>query len=50
MKKFFSAIDIPKLSENQAKLCEEVLTKNNSCNSLKNIQNDNSPGNHVFLK
>ena len=29
MKKFFSAIDIPKLSENQAKLCEEVLTKNN---------------------
>ena len=29
MKKFFSAVDIPKLSENQVKLCEEVLTKNN---------------------
>ena len=29
MKKFFSAVDIPKLSENQGKLCEEVLTKNN---------------------
>ena len=50
MKNFFSAVDIPKLSENQAKLCEEVLTKNNSYNFLKNIQSDNSLGNHVLLK
>ena len=27
MKNFFSDVDIPKLSENQVKLCEENLTE-----------------------
>ena len=34
---FFSNVDIPKLSENQAKLCEENLAEKFLYNSLKNI-------------
>ena len=45
METFFSYVDIPKLSENQAKLCEENLTGKDLYNSLKNMQSDKSPGN-----
>ena len=40
-----SDVDIPKLSENQAKLCEKV-----KYNSLKNMQSDKSPGNDELTK
>ena len=33
------------LTENQAKLCKEDLTKKDLCNFLKRMQNDKSPGN-----
>ena len=41
MEKFFSDVDIPELSENQAKLCEENLTKKDLYNSydLYNLYN-----------
>ena len=38
--KFFSEIDIAKLSENQRKLCEEYLTDKDFYNSLKSMQNE----------
>ena len=52
MKTFFSEVYIPKLSENQAKLCEEDLTKKDLYlnNSLKSMQNDKSPGNDALTK
>ena len=37
MEKFFSDVDIPKLSQNQVKLCEENLTKKDLHNSLRQI-------------
>ena len=33
--------DIPKLSENQVKLCEEDLAKKDLYNSLKSVQSAN---------
>ena len=45
MENFFSDADIPKLSENQVKLCEENLTEKDLYNSLKSMQSDKSPGN-----
>ena len=45
MENFFSDVDIPKLSENRVKLCEENLTEKDFCNSLKSMQSDKSPGN-----
>ena len=43
MESFFSDVDIPNLSENQVKLCEENLTDNDLCNSLKSMQSNKSP-------
>ena len=48
METFFSDFDIPKFSENQAKLCEENLTKKDLYNSFKNIQSDKSPFYETF--
>ena len=50
MEKFFSDVDIPKLSENQVKLCEENLTEKDLCNSLKSMQSDKSKGNDGLTK
>ena len=50
MKKFFSDVDIPKLSDNQEKLCEENLTEKDLYNSLKSMQSDKSPGNDRLTK
>ena len=50
MEKFFSDIDIPKLSKNQVKLCEEDLTEKDLYNLLKSIQSDKSPGNDELAK
>ena len=44
MESFFSDVDIPKLSENRVKLCEENLTEKDFYNSLKSMQSDKSPG------
>ena len=50
MEKFQRNINIPKVSENKAKFCEEDLTKKNLYNSLKSMQNDKSPGNKRLTK
>ena len=50
MGNFFSDVDIPKLSENQVKLCEENLTEKDLYNSLKSMQSDKSPGNDGLTK
>ena len=50
IKSFFSHINIQKLSEDKAKLCEEDLTEKDLYNSLKSMQNDISPGNEVLIK
>ena len=47
---FFSDVNIPKLSENQVKLCEENLTEKDLYNSLKSMQSDKSPGNDGLTK
>ena len=43
MKYFLNIIDVPKLSEDHVKLCEEDLTKNDLYKSLRSMQNDKSP-------
>ena len=45
MENFFSDVDIPKLSENQVKICEENLTEKDFYNSSKSMQSNKSPGN-----
>ena len=50
MENFFSNVDIPKLSENQAKNCEENLTEKDLYNSLKSMQSKKSPGNGGLTK
>ena len=50
IKSFLSHINIPKLSEDKRKLCEEDLTEKDLCNSLKSMQNDKSPGNDVLTE
>ena len=50
MESFFSDVDTPKLSKNQAKLCEEDLIEKDLYNSLKSMQNGKSPGNDRFTK
>ena len=42
---FFAYVDNPKLSENQAKVCEEDLIEKDLNICLKSIQNDKSPSN-----
>ena len=50
MENFFSDADIPKLFENQAKLCEENLTEKDLYNSSKSMQTAKSPGNGGLTK
>ena len=50
IKDFLNVIDVPKLSENQVKLCEEDLTKNDLYKSLRSMQNAKSPGNDGLAK
>ena len=50
METFFSDVDVPKLSENQAKHFGENLTEKDLYNSLKSMQNDKSPGNDGLTK
>ena len=50
MENFFSDVNIPKLSENQVKLCEENLTEKDLYNSLKSMQSNKSPGNDGLTK
>ena len=50
METFFSGVDIPKLSKNQSKLCEENVTEKDLYNSLKSMQSDKSPGNNGSAK
>ena len=45
IKDFLNAIDIPKLSEDQVKLCEEDLTERDLYKTLRSTRNDKSPGN-----
>ena len=45
IKNFLNAVDVPKLSDDQAKLYEEDLTKKDLYKSLRSMQNDKSPGN-----
>ena len=50
MEDLFSDVDIPKLSENQVKLCEENLTEKDLYKSLKSMQSNKSPGNDGLTK
>ena len=50
METFFSGVDIPKLSKNQSKLCEENVTEKDLYNTLKSMQSDKSPGNDGSAK
>ena len=44
IKDFLNAINVPKLSEDQVKLCGEDLIEKDLYKSLRSIQNDKSPG------
>ena len=50
IKDFLNVIDVPKLSEDQVKLCEEDLTEKDLYKSLRSMQNDKSPGNDGLTK
>ena len=50
IKYFLNAIDFPKLSEDQVKLCGEDLTERDLYKSLRSMQNDKSPGNNGLTK
>ena len=50
IKTFLSHINIPKLSEDKAKLCEEDLTEKDLYNSLKSMESDKSPSNDGLTK
>ena len=50
MKDFLNVIDLPKLSEDQVKLCEEELTEKDLYKSLRSMLNDKSPGKDVVTK
>ena len=50
IKSFLSHINIPKLCEDKANLCEEDVTEKDLYNSLKSMQNDKSPGNDRLTK
>ena len=43
IKGFLNVIDVSKLSEDQVKLCQEVLTEKDLYKSLRSMQNDKSP-------
>ena len=50
IKDFLNVIDVPKLSEDQVKLCEEDLTKKDLYKSLRSMQNDKSSGKDGLTK
>ena len=50
IKSFLNQINIPRLSEDKAKLCEKDLTEKDLFDSLKSIQNDRTPGNDGLTK
>ena len=50
IKDLLNVIDVPKLSEDQVKSCEEDLTEKYLYNSLRSMQNDISPGNDGLTK
>ena len=50
IKSFLSHINIPKLSEDKAKLFDDDLTERDLYDSLKSIKNDKSPGNDGLTK
>ena len=50
MKHCLNAIDVPKLFEDQVKLCEEHLTKRDLYKSLRSMKNDKSLGNDGLTK
>ena len=50
VKSFLSHSNVPKLSEDRSKLCEEDLIEKDSYDSLKSMQNDISPGNDGLTK
>ena len=50
IKTFLNAIDVPRLSENQVRLCKEDLTKRDLYKSLRSMQNDKSTGNDGLTK
>ena len=50
IKVFLNVIDVPKLSEDQVKLCEEDLTEKDLYKSLRSIQNDKSLGSDGLTK
>ena len=50
IKDFLNFIDVPKLSEDQVKLCKEDVTKKDLYKSLRSMQNHKSPGNDTLTK
>ena len=50
LKIFLRHLNIPKLSEDKSKLCEEDLTEKDLYDSLKSMQNDKSPDNDGLIK
>ena len=49
-KSFLRHLNIPKLSEDKSKPCEEDLAEKDLYDSLKSMQNDKSPGNDGLTK
>ena len=47
---FLNVIDVPKLSGDLLKLCEEYLTEKDLYKSVRSMQNDKSPGNDGLTK
>ena len=47
---FLNTLDIPKLSADQAILCDIKLTEKNLYDSMKSMENDKSPGNGGLTK
>ena len=50
IKDFLNVIDVPKLSEDQVKLCEEDLIKKDLYKSLRSMQIYKSPGKDGLTK
>ena len=50
IKDFLNVINVPKLYEDQVKLCQEDLTEKDLHKSLRSVQNDKSSGNDGLTK
>ena len=50
IKNFLRHLNIPKLSEDKSKLCEEDLTEKDLYDSQKSMRNSKSPGNNDLTK